>query len=603
MKILPTRAASVSRQGLCTALLVASLTAAVGASPPHNTADAGDPAKDPKNPQGMPHGTPNLSLPDLRPKGPAGLPGAQGGGKEGAKDSATGIPSIALDAYRKAAQRAAADMPGCHMPWELIAGIGKVETEHATFSGTRLTADGTTDKPILGPPLDGKDFALVRDTDGGALDGDKVYDEAVGPTQFLPSTWASYGADGNGDGKKDPNNIYDAALGTAKYLCAGGKDMNRAGDLDKAILSYNNARSYVDAVTAWMRAYQEGNVSSLPDLPAVPGGNAPSGRPNPAGPGGTGGSQPSQPVQPPRSSKPVPPSSGGSARPAPAKPGTPGKPSEPPAKPGTPPDKPGGGDHGGDKPTPPTPPAQASRLDRVGDGKAWETTAGETFKERAQVLVKDKSGKPVAGARVRFVLSGAGAAFTDASTELTVTTGKDGTATALPVVAQPRIGKVTVTATVVGREREVPAVAFTGMVSVREADRVVVIGDPALKADPNGSFADRFAVKVLTKDGKDVVGSAITATVTKADCKTPATEGCTGVGPYFKGPDGKRTWRLEAGTTDKDGVLTLPALLTDGHSGDYALTVTTADGKVHTFRLTVKAPTTTPSPSAPAPKA
>ncbi|MCF3105544.1 lytic murein transglycosylase [Streptomyces roseoverticillatus] len=580
MKILPTRAASVSRQGLCTALLVASLTAAVGVSPPHNTADADDPAKDPKNPQGMPHGTPNLTLPDLRPNGRPGLPGASGPGKEDAKDAATGIPATALDAYRKAAQRAAADMPGCHMPWELIAGIGQVETQHATYNGARMTADGTTDKPILGPQLDGNGFATVKDTDQGLWDGDTVYDKAVGPTQFLPSTWAQYGADGNGDGVKNPNNIYDAALGTAKYLCAGGKDMNRAEDLDRAILSYNNSRSYVNAVTEWMRAYQQGNVPSLPDRTGVPSGNTPSGNaPSRNTPSGNvpSGNTPSTKPQP---SKPVPPSSG---KPTPADPGN--KPTTPPTKPPTKPEEP-------HKPTPPTPPAQASRLERVGDGKTWEANAGETFKGRARVLVKDKSGKPMAGARVRFVVSDGGAAFTDGSTELTVTTGKDGTAEALPVVAGLKIGKVKVAATVVGRD--LPAVEFTGTVSVLAADEVIVVGKPKLQADPNGSFADRFTVKVLTKDGKDVVGSAITASVTREDGTTPAAK----EGPYFKGPDGKRTWRLEAGTTDKDGVLALPTLMTDEKSGSYVLNVTTADGKTYVFRLTVKAPTATlPSPT------
>ncbi|MFH8789480.1 lytic murein transglycosylase [Streptomyces roseoverticillatus] len=590
MKILPTRAASVSRQGLCTALLVASLTAAVGAGPPHNTADADDPAKDPKNPQGMPHGTPNLTLPDLRPNGRPGLPGASGPGKEDTKDAATGIPATALDAYRKAAQRAAADMPGCHMPWELIAGIGQVETQHATYNGARMTADGTTDKPILGPQLDGNGFATVKDTDQGLWDGDTVYDKAVGPTQFLPSTWAQYGADGNGDGVKNPNNIYDAALGTAKYLCAGGKDMNRAEDLDRAILSYNNSRSYVNAVTEWMRAYQQGNVPSLPDRTGVPSGNTPSGNaPSRNVPSGNmpSGNAPSgnAPSTKPQPSKPVPPSSG---KPTPADPGN--KPSTPPAKPPTKPEEP-------HKPTPPTPPTQASRLERVGDGKTWETTAGETFKERARVLVKDKSGKPMAGAPVRFVVSGDGAAFADASTELTVTTGKDGTATAPPVVAGLKIGKVKVAATVAGRERDVPAVEFTGTVSVRAAEKVIVVGEPDLKADPNGAFADRITVKVLAKDGKDVIGSAVTAKITKLDGTTPAAK----EGPCFKGPDGKRTWRLEAGTTDKDGVLTLPQLLTDGHSGEYLLTVTTGDGKVLSLRLLVKAPTA-PPPTTPSTK-
>ncbi|CAM5519129.1 lytic murein transglycosylase [Streptomyces abikoensis] len=591
MKILPTRAASVSRQGLCTALLVASLTAAVGAGAPHNTADTDDPSKDPKNPQGMPHGTPNLTLPDLRPNGRPGLPGTTGPGKDDAKDAATGIPATALDAYRKAAQRAATDMPACHMPWELIAGIGQVETQHATYNGARMTADGTTDKPILGPQLDGNGFATVKDTDQGRWDGDAVYDKAVGPTQFLPSTWAQYGADGNGDGVKNPNNIYDAALATAKYLCAGGKDMNRPEDLDRAVLSYNNSRSYVNAVTEWMRAYQQGNVPSLPDRTGVPSGNVPSGSvPSGGSPSGNApsGNAPSRnvPSGKPQPSKPgTTPSTGGKPSGKPAEPGG-GKPSTPPTKPPTKPDE----------PQKPKPPAQrADRLEQVGDGKGWETTAGETFKDKARVLVKDQSGKPMAGAKVRFVVSGDGAAFTDASTELTVTTGKDGTAEALRVVAGLKIGKVEVTATVVGRD--LPAVKFTGTVSVRAADKVLVVGEPAQQADPNGAFADRFTVKVVTKDGKDVVGTAITATVTKADGTTPAAK----EGPYFKGPDGKRTWRLEAGTTDKDGVLALPVLLTDGKSGDYVLNVTTADGKLHAFRLTVKAPTATLPSATPTP--
>jgi len=42
--------------------------------------------------------------------------------------------------------------------------------------------------------------AVVVDSDGGALDGDARYDRATGPMQFLPGTWRSIGADGNGDG-------------------------------------------------------------------------------------------------------------------------------------------------------------------------------------------------------------------------------------------------------------------------------------------------------------------------------------------------------------------------------------------------------------------
>ncbi|WP_058046629.1 lytic murein transglycosylase [Streptomyces roseifaciens] len=600
MKILPTRAASVSRQGLCTALLVASLTAAVGVSPAHNTADSDDPAKDPKNPQGLPHGTPNLTLPDLRPKGPGGLPGARGDGKNDAKDATTGIPATALDAYRKAAQRAAADLPGCHMPWELIAGIGNVETHHGTYQGTRMTSDGTTDKPILGPQLNGNGFALIKDTDRGALDGDTAYDKAVGPTQFLPSTWALYGADGNGDGKKDPNNIYDAALGTAKYLCAGGKDMNSAADLDKAILSYNPSREYVNAVTSWMRAYKEGNVPSLPDRPGKPSGNTPAGSGTPAVPPVP--SAPQTPGTSPKPSKPAPPANGGNNKPGGGskpgggtdKPGDSG--THKPGGGGT--DKPGGGGKPGGDTGKPVPPAPASRLERIGDDRAWETYAGETFKEQARVLVKDKSGKPVADARVRFEVGGeAGGAFADGSTTITVPTAKDGTATAPRVVAGLKSGKVTLTAKVVGRD--IPAVEFAGTVKVRAAKQIVVVDSSKLKAEPNSAFPDRIQFKVLGEGGKDVIGAEVTVSVTKTDKETVPEEG----GPYFKGTDGKPVRIVKAGTTDKDGVLTLPKLLTDDKAGAYMLRLETADGKVETVHLTVVAAQTTMPPTTPTPPA
>ena len=138
----------------------------------------------------------------------------------------SGIPEVALAAYMQAADAQAAEDPACGIRWTLLAAIGRVESNHGRFGGAELRDDGYGTRPIRGIPLDGRaNVAFIGDTDGGELDGDTTYDRAVGPMQFIPSTWAGSGADGNGDGRNDPNNIFDAARGAARYLCAGDADL------------------------------------------------------------------------------------------------------------------------------------------------------------------------------------------------------------------------------------------------------------------------------------------------------------------------------------------------------------------------------------------
>ncbi|MEU6592261.1 lytic murein transglycosylase [Streptomyces sp. NPDC046881] len=178
------------------------------------------------------------------------------------KGSATGVPGGALpasvfDAYRRAEAELARTTPGCRLRWQLLAAIGQVESGQAR--GGRVTSDGTTVSPILGPRLTGGAFAVVPDTDGGAYDGDTEYDRAVGPMQFIPSTWARWGADGNGDGRADPDNVYDAALAAGRYLCAGGRDLSDPAELDRAILGYNHSEAYLRTVTAWYAYYLTGH--------------------------------------------------------------------------------------------------------------------------------------------------------------------------------------------------------------------------------------------------------------------------------------------------------------------------------------------------------
>lgn len=175
-----------------------------------------------------------------------------------------GIPAMVLTAYQRAAAELAKQQPSCHLPWWLLAGIGHTESGHAE-SG-RLYADGTTRGRILGPVLNGgiAGDAVITDTDHGAYDGDTRYDRAVGPMQFIPSTWKNWGADGNADGKRDPNNIFDATLAAGRYLCADGRDLATPAGQKAAVLSYNHSQAYLDTVLAWGYAYRSG-ASALPD--------------------------------------------------------------------------------------------------------------------------------------------------------------------------------------------------------------------------------------------------------------------------------------------------------------------------------------------------
>lgn len=188
--------------------------------------------------------------------------------KKGSEQRVTGggaLPASVFAAYRRAEKELARSAPGCRLRWQLLAAIGQVESGQAR--GGRVTADGTTVTPVLGPRLTGGTFAVVADTDGGAYDGDAVYDRAVGPMQFIPSTWARWGADGNGDGRTDPNNVYDAALAAGRYLCAGGGDLSNPADLDRAILGYNHSDAYLHTVKAWYAYYLTGH-RVVPDASA-----------------------------------------------------------------------------------------------------------------------------------------------------------------------------------------------------------------------------------------------------------------------------------------------------------------------------------------------
>ena len=234
------------------------------------SADTGDGAR-------LPDGT---SIPAEAVKTPASVsapgviaPGVPAGAADSviASASTNGIPAAALAAYQRAAQVINAADPGCHIDWTLIAAIGRVESDHGRYGGNTLTDKGVSSPGIYGIPLDGSNgTAKISDTDAGAIDDDPVVDRAVGPMQFIPSTWSVVGVDGDGDGVRNPQDIDDAALATAVYLCSGNEDLSTAAGQQAAVYRYNHSQKYVDLVLSIMRAYSTGDYSAVPNGSAAP---------------------------------------------------------------------------------------------------------------------------------------------------------------------------------------------------------------------------------------------------------------------------------------------------------------------------------------------
>ncbi|AVL99865.1 murein transglycosylase [Gordonia iterans] len=169
----------------------------------------------------------------------------------------TGIPVTALEAYGNAAEIQRQQYPECGITWTTLAGIAGVESKHGTHRGASVAPNGDVRPKIRGMTLDGTNGNYeIADTDDGKYDGDAEYDRAMGPFQFIPETWARYGVDANGDGKADPDNIDDAALSAARYLCASsGGDMTTQAGWEKAILTYNQSRPYLIRVRNHANAY------------------------------------------------------------------------------------------------------------------------------------------------------------------------------------------------------------------------------------------------------------------------------------------------------------------------------------------------------------
>jgi membrane-bound lytic murein transglycosylase B len=174
----------------------------------------------------------------------------------------TDVPRMVLDAYQRAA--AAVQAKGCHLAWWGLAAIGRIESNHGRAEDAHLAPNGDLLPHIMGVPLTGKDgTALIVNQSG--------YAQAEGPMQFIPSTWAKWAQDGNGDGVKDVDNIYDATLGAAMYLCATTVQLETDLGLAAAYFSYNHSTDYVEEALAYATAYQAADKAGLvPRMSPVP---------------------------------------------------------------------------------------------------------------------------------------------------------------------------------------------------------------------------------------------------------------------------------------------------------------------------------------------
>ena len=170
------------------------------------------------------------------------------------------MPVAALQAYAYAAKVAQVVNPPCHLAWTTLAGIGMVESKNGTYHGATIAANGDVTPHIRGARLDGTGGNLrIADPNGADTTGDDGFAEAMGPMQIIPETWRLYGVDAHNNGISSPDNIDDAALSAAGYLCYLGKDLSTRTGWMTAILAYNRSTVYAGVVRDWAAAYAAGH--------------------------------------------------------------------------------------------------------------------------------------------------------------------------------------------------------------------------------------------------------------------------------------------------------------------------------------------------------
>jgi hypothetical protein len=141
--------------------------------------------------------------------------------------AAGGVPRSALRAYRVAESALRIVDPACRLSWDVLAGIGGLESDHGRRPSGRL-----------------------------------------GPMRMVPAVWRLVGVDGDADGRRDPRDMDDAALAAATYLCAGTDDLGTEPGRRAALLRYNRSPEYADLAMRVAVDYEHG-VDHLPPLAAV----------------------------------------------------------------------------------------------------------------------------------------------------------------------------------------------------------------------------------------------------------------------------------------------------------------------------------------------
>ncbi|MFW0791393.1 hypothetical protein [Gordonia sp. CPCC 205333] len=166
------------------------------------------------------------------------------------------IPERALRAYAYAAAAMDKAVPACKIGWSTLAGIGKVSSDNGSANNSSLAPDGTVspaqrDLDQANPPKS----APPADTDAGRYDGNQLLDVTMGPMQILPSRWEQFATDADNNGKAEPDNIDDASLTAARFLCAAGGDLSKSDGWTAALNQFNATPGFAAKVHAIAALY------------------------------------------------------------------------------------------------------------------------------------------------------------------------------------------------------------------------------------------------------------------------------------------------------------------------------------------------------------